>query len=291
MTCGAPSASLHHRFCRRQPVVLLQRDLAGCNQPMGNASSRKLRSRCRRRSTGMVSRPRLTAARCALAVTPAWRRMEAASTRPSQGACWRTLKTFQASSATLPAARAAGRAPAAAPRAILPAARPRPVEIVDEQISFPSAGATGSRRLFNGPHRVRPAPRRWRRTRRRTTDVAIAFVPSPCRPIDIRIRGNLYRAIRSRGCCRRAGDEVAAAETAQAGGRQTRRLRIDAPPRFQDVGGDGQFVSRCADILCRVVQHEVLEMDEFATDVVLHSIGFFLTFCGGNFGQAAACVP
>lgn len=96
-----PSASLHHRFCRRQPVVLLQRDLAGCNQPMGNASSRKLRSRCRRRSTGIVSRPRFTVARCALAVTPAWRRMEAASTRPSQGACCRTLKTFQASSATI----------------------------------------------------------------------------------------------------------------------------------------------------------------------------------------------
>ena len=35
------------------------------------------------------------AARCAVVVTPAWRRIEAQSSRSSQGACYKTLKKFQ----------------------------------------------------------------------------------------------------------------------------------------------------------------------------------------------------
>ncbi len=35
---------------------------------------------------------------------------------------------------------------------------------------------------------------------------------------------------------------------------------------FQDVAGDGEFVGGCADISKRVMQDEVLEMNEFAVD-------------------------
>ena len=40
----------------------------------------------------------------------------------------------------------------------------------------------------------------------------------------------------------------------------------DATTGFQDVAGDGEFVGRCADVAKRVMQDEVLEMDEFAID-------------------------
>lgn len=40
----------------------------------------------------------------------------------------------------------------------------------------------------------------------------------------------------------------------------------DATAGFQDVAGDGEFVGRCADISKRIMQDEVLEMDEFAID-------------------------
>ncbi|MBW8446615.1 MAG: hypothetical protein K0M49_13385 [Arenimonas sp.] len=40
----------------------------------------------------------------------------------------------------------------------------------------------------------------------------------------------------------------------------------DAASGFQDVAGDCEFVGRCADIPERVVQDEVLEMDEFTVD-------------------------
>ncbi|MNY67390.1 hypothetical protein D3C86_2049670 [compost metagenome] len=40
----------------------------------------------------------------------------------------------------------------------------------------------------------------------------------------------------------------------------------DATAGFQDVAGDGEFVGRCADISKRIMQDEVLKMDEFAID-------------------------
>ena len=40
----------------------------------------------------------------------------------------------------------------------------------------------------------------------------------------------------------------------------------DASSGFQDVAGDSEFVGRCADISKRIMQDEVLEMDEFAID-------------------------
>ncbi len=40
----------------------------------------------------------------------------------------------------------------------------------------------------------------------------------------------------------------------------------DAAPGFQDVPGDRQFVSGCADVAEGIMQDEVLEMDEFAID-------------------------
>ena len=40
----------------------------------------------------------------------------------------------------------------------------------------------------------------------------------------------------------------------------------DAATGFEDVAGDGELVGGCADVAKRVVQDEVLEMDEFAID-------------------------
>ena len=40
----------------------------------------------------------------------------------------------------------------------------------------------------------------------------------------------------------------------------------DATTGFQDVAGDGEFVGRCANIAKRIMQDEVLEMDEFTID-------------------------
>ncbi len=40
----------------------------------------------------------------------------------------------------------------------------------------------------------------------------------------------------------------------------------DATASFQDVAGDCEFVGGCTDVAKRVMQDEVLEMDEFAVD-------------------------
>ena len=40
----------------------------------------------------------------------------------------------------------------------------------------------------------------------------------------------------------------------------------DAASSFQDVAGDGEFVSGCADVPESIMQDEVLEMDEFTID-------------------------
>ena len=60
---------------------------AAASKPWAMASSRVSQSRCRRRSTEMVLRPRLTAARWAPEVMPSSRRIDAENSRPSQGAC------------------------------------------------------------------------------------------------------------------------------------------------------------------------------------------------------------
>ncbi len=75
------SASLS---CSLSPVS------AAAISPWAMASNRVSRSRCRRRSTGMVFRPRLMAAGYAPVVMPAWRKIDAANKRPSHGACCRT---------------------------------------------------------------------------------------------------------------------------------------------------------------------------------------------------------
>ena len=40
----------------------------------------------------------------------------------------------------------------------------------------------------------------------------------------------------------------------------------NAASGFQDVAGDGEFVGGCADVAKRVMQDEVLEMNEFTVD-------------------------
>lgn len=84
------------RSCSFMPIS------AAAESPWAMASNRVSRSRLRRRSTGMVFRPRLRAARCAPVVTPACRRIEAARCRSSQSACCRTSSVL-----TLPAYREA----------------------------------------------------------------------------------------------------------------------------------------------------------------------------------------
>lgn len=64
--------------------------------PLTFASRRVSRARCRRRSTGMDLRP--TALRCGAVVRPACRSVSAVSSRPSQSACCKTCRSFQASS-------------------------------------------------------------------------------------------------------------------------------------------------------------------------------------------------
>lgn len=144
-----------------------------------------------------------------------------------------------------------------------------PVEIVDQRISFAGAGEAGRSCLFDGG--VGTSEHRIDGGELGVENVgAIVFVfplPSIDR-LDIRIRGDRYRAIRSQRCCWRAGDEVVAAEAAQAVGRQSpaRWLRRNPPARPQNIARNRQFVGRCADILCGVVKNEVLEMDELAVD-------------------------
>lgn len=79
------------RSCSFMPIS------AAAKNPSATARSRVSRLRCRRRSTGMVFRPRLMAARRRPVVMPASRKIEAAKSRPSQGACCRTERSFQAS--------------------------------------------------------------------------------------------------------------------------------------------------------------------------------------------------
>jgi hypothetical protein len=58
------------------------------------------------------------------------------------------------------------------------------------------------------------------------------------------------------------------AKAAQTVGTQrpARRLRCDPSAGFQDVAGDGQLMGRRADVGAGVMQHQVLEMHEFAVD-------------------------
>ena len=46
----------------------------------------------------------------------------------------------------------------------------------------------------------------------------------------------------------------------------TRRMGGDAASGFQNVAGDGEFVGGCTDISKRVMQDEVLQMNEFTVD-------------------------
>jgi len=68
------------RSCSFMPISVADKG------PWAIGSSRVSRSRCRRRSTEMVLRPRLMATRWAPDVMLACRKMEAANSRPSQGA-------------------------------------------------------------------------------------------------------------------------------------------------------------------------------------------------------------
>lgn len=66
-----------------------------------------------------------------------------------------------------------------------------------------------------------------------------------------------------KGCCRRRLPSVRRPSGLSA---QPGRLRCDAPAAAQHVAGDGEFVGRGADVVAGGVQHQVLEVDEFAID-------------------------
>ncbi|EUB98198.1 hypothetical protein PMI07_006512 [Rhizobium sp. CF080] len=106
------------------------------------------------------------ATRCAAVVRPAWRRIDPANSRPSQGACYRAANSFQASRATITCSTAGRFPPAAIPLANPAAARPRPNRAHRPADPFPGpepgrASLPVQRPLLSGP-----AQHRWRQTRR-----------------------------------------------------------------------------------------------------------------------------
>ncbi|MBB4279356.1 hypothetical protein GGE12_007170 [Rhizobium mongolense] len=119
----------------------------------------------------------MTAARCTAVVCPASRNAAAASSRPSQGACCRTCRSFQACGAQH-RRQTLGLAQHDAP--FLEALVFVPVEIVDQRVLGPSAfGGAGLPRLFDrgvrsGQHRIDRGE-----FLRKRAGIVIALLPLP----------------------------------------------------------------------------------------------------------------